>query len=49
MIERQTNPLKQWKLSTVDALAQAKWDEYTSHKEVDSRKDIDHRQSLAGD
>lgn len=23
MIERQTNPLKQWKLSTVDALAQA--------------------------
>lgn len=31
--ERKTNPLKQWKLSTVDALAQAKWDEYTSHKE----------------
>ena len=34
MIERQTNPLKQWKLSTVDALAQAKWDEYTRHKEA---------------
>lgn len=31
--ERKTNPLKQWKLSTVDALAQAKWNEYTSHKE----------------
>jgi len=32
--ERRTNPLKQWKLSTVDALAQAKWDEYTRYKEV---------------
>ncbi|MEQ8409237.1 MAG: polyphosphate kinase 2 [Gammaproteobacteria bacterium] len=31
--ERKTNPLKQWKLSTVDALAQAKWDEYTQYKE----------------
>ncbi|MCG8414541.1 MAG: polyphosphate kinase 2 [Pseudomonadales bacterium] len=31
--ERKTNPLKQWKLSTVDALAQAKWDEYTHYKE----------------
>jgi polyphosphate kinase 2 len=32
--ERKTNPLKQWKLSTVDALAQSKWDEYTQHKEA---------------
>lgn len=31
--ERLENPLKQWKLSTVDAKAQAKWDEYTWHKE----------------
>ncbi len=34
MEERQTNPLKQWKLSTVDALAQAKWNEYTKYKEA---------------
>jgi len=27
--ERKTNPLKQWKLSTVGALAQAKWNDYT--------------------
>ena len=33
MEERKTNPLKQWKLSTVDALAQARWDEYTQYKE----------------
>lgn len=33
MDERKINPLKQWKLSTVDALAQAKWDEYTHYKE----------------
>ncbi|MEX2130610.1 MAG: polyphosphate kinase 2 [Pseudohongiellaceae bacterium] len=32
--ERKINPLKQWKLSTVDALAQAKWNEYTSYKEA---------------
>lgn len=32
--ERKTNPLKHWKLSTVDALAQSKWDEYTQHKEA---------------
>ena len=31
--ERETNPLKQWKLSTIDALAQAKWNEYTAFKE----------------
>ncbi len=34
MKERKRNPLKQWKLSTVDALAQAKWDEYTKYKEA---------------
>ena len=32
--ERKTNPLKQWKLSTIDAMAQAKWDEYTRYKET---------------
>jgi polyphosphate kinase len=32
--ERHSNPLKQWKLSTVDALAQAKWHEYTQYKEA---------------
>ncbi|MEX0618591.1 MAG: polyphosphate kinase 2 [Pseudohongiellaceae bacterium] len=32
--ERKINPLKQWKLSTVDALAQTKWDEYTRYKET---------------
>ncbi|MEQ8860693.1 MAG: polyphosphate kinase 2 [Pseudomonadales bacterium] len=31
--ERQTNPLKQWKLSPVDLEAQRKWDAYTSAKE----------------
>lgn len=30
--ERKTNPLKQWKLSTVDAQAQAKWHEFTQYK-----------------
>ncbi len=30
--ERESNPLKQWKLSTVDAQAQSKWDEYTEYK-----------------
>lgn len=34
LTERKTNPLKQWKLSTVDALAQTKWNEYTSYKEA---------------
>lgn len=29
---RKTNPLQQWKLSTVDMLAQQKWDEYTKYK-----------------
>jgi polyphosphate kinase 2 len=31
--ERKVNPLKQWKLSTVDVLAQQKWDEFTKYKE----------------
>lgn len=30
--ERKTNPLKQWKLSTVDVQAQLKWDEFTHYK-----------------
>ncbi len=32
--DRRSNPLKQWKLSTVDALAQSKWHEYTHYKEA---------------
>ncbi|MEZ5740345.1 MAG: polyphosphate kinase 2 [Burkholderiaceae bacterium] len=32
--ERERNPLKQWKLSTVDAQAQAKWHEFTRYKET---------------
>ncbi|SHJ70199.1 polyphosphate kinase 2, PA0141 family [Malonomonas rubra DSM 5091] len=32
--ERRQNPLKQWKLSTVDAKAQEKWQEYTLYKEM---------------
>jgi polyphosphate kinase 2 len=31
--ERESNPLKQWKLSPVDREAQRKWDAYTSAKE----------------
>lgn len=31
---RQTNPLHQWKLSTVDAQAQAKWHAFTRYKEA---------------
>ncbi|GAA4272025.1 polyphosphate kinase 2 [Aquimarina gracilis] len=31
--ERVHNPLKQWKLSGVDAQAQAKWQDFTLHKE----------------
>jgi len=31
--ERKTNPLKQWKLSPVDELAQSKWEEYSHYKE----------------
>ncbi|NJO87871.1 MAG: polyphosphate kinase 2 [Chloroflexia bacterium] len=29
---RRTNPLQQWKLSTVDAVAQQKWEDYTEYK-----------------
>lgn len=32
LLERVENPLKQWKLSTVDVKAQAKWDDYTHYK-----------------
>lgn len=32
--ERQTNPLKQWKISTIDMLAQQKWHEFTRYKEL---------------
>jgi polyphosphate kinase 2 len=31
--ERKTNPLQQWKLSTVDAVAQQKWKDYTNYKQ----------------
>lgn len=31
--DRRTNPLQQWKLSTVDMVAQQKWDAYTLYKE----------------
>ncbi|MFY0600104.1 MAG: polyphosphate kinase 2 [Cyclobacteriaceae bacterium] len=30
--ERKTDPLKKWKLSTVDIQAQQKWDDYTQYK-----------------
>lgn len=32
--ERKTNPLISWKLSTVDAQAQQKWDEFTTYKNL---------------
>lgn len=32
--DRKANPLKQWKLSTVDAQAQEKWHDYTRYKEA---------------
>lgn len=32
--ERETSPLKQWKLSTVDAQAQARWGDFTRYKEA---------------
>ncbi len=31
---RQTNPLKQWKISSIDNLAQDLWDDYTQYKET---------------
>jgi len=36
--ERKSDPLKQWKLSTIDLLAQLKWDNYTEHKDVMFKK-----------
>ena len=33
LIARQTNPLKQWKISTIDMEAQKKWHEFTVHKD----------------
>ncbi|MFO0908676.1 MAG: polyphosphate kinase 2 [Isosphaeraceae bacterium] len=33
-LSRSRNPLKQWKLSPLDGLAQEKWDAYTRYKEV---------------
>ncbi len=36
--ERESNPLKQWKLSTVDAQAQSKWNEYTEYKNAMFKK-----------
>ena len=32
LLERKTDPLKKWKLSTVDMQAQLKWQEYTKYK-----------------
>ena len=32
--KRETDPLKQWKLSPIDKLAQQKWDDYTEAKEA---------------
>lgn len=32
--ERESNPLKQWKLSPIDLEAQNKWDEYTKYKNL---------------
>jgi hypothetical protein len=32
-VERQTDPLKQWKLSPIDLASLGKWDDYTSAKE----------------
>ncbi|WP_100642600.1 polyphosphate kinase 2 [Alteromonas facilis] len=32
--KRETDPLKQWKLSPIDKIAQAKWDDYTEAKEA---------------
>lgn len=34
LIERQINPLKQWKISSVDMQAQQKWHEFTRYKEL---------------
>lgn len=34
LVERRTNPLKRWKLSTVDLQAQQRWEDFTRHKKV---------------
>ena len=36
--ERVYNPLKQWKLSSVDVQAQSKWEEFTKYKEAMFKK-----------
>ena len=36
--ERQTNPLKQWKLSPIDKEAQERWDDYTEAKDLTFRR-----------
>lgn len=36
--ERVHNPLKQWKLSSVDVEAQSKWEDFTKHKEAMFKK-----------
>jgi polyphosphate kinase 2 (PPK2 family) len=41
LIARQTNPLKQWKISTIDMEAQKKWAEFTIYK--DKMFDATHR------
>jgi polyphosphate kinase 2 len=41
LIARQTNPLKQWKISTIDMEAQKKWHEFTVYK--DKMFDATHR------
>jgi polyphosphate kinase 2 (PPK2 family) len=33
LAERRKNPLKQWKLSTIDMQAQKMWEDFTSYKE----------------
>jgi len=32
--DRKNNPLKQWKLSPIDAVAQEKWDDYTKYRDI---------------
>ena len=36
--ERETNPLKQWKLSPIDIESQRRWDDYTDAKEATFRR-----------
>ena len=37
-LERETNPLKTWKLSPMDREAQRRWDDYTEAKEASFRR-----------